>query len=192
MTDRLETLPPNRSLTTCSRFLIAVALPSDGQRQISRSDYAHRFTFYLRLNMPKSWSGRSAIQLSAHQLTGHEETTRVCTGRFTRPEPDPTTGAIMTPIYATSPTSEVRANMGASIIRARQWTRLASRKMHCRSGERDPRIRIRLRAGGNVHHAELIESGSHVVVSDVFTAHIPAVRQSAATFGESRLCYRSN
>ena len=66
-------------------------------------------------------------------------------------EPDPTTGAVMTPIYATSTYVQESPgkHKGYDYARSINPTRLAYEKLHRRFGKRIARVCVRIRSVGD-------------------------------------------
>ena len=86
-----------------------------------------------------------------------------------RPEPDPTTGAVMTPIYATSTyaPAEPRRAQGLRLRAQPQPDALRLRALRRRSRRRRRRLRLRLRAWRRSRTVlELLDAGAHVVAID--------------------------
>jgi len=146
MTDQLETLPPDAKITDLLRVFDRgrVAIVMDDNKflgLITRTDGFPISDFTCR-NRPRR---RNASLFCAPDIDNEKRTGFATRAIHAGQEPDPTTGAVMTPIYATS--TYVQESPGkhkgydyARSINPTRW----HTKMHRRFGKRIARVRIRL------------------------------------------------
>jgi cystathionine gamma-lyase len=104
-------------------------------------------------------------------------------------EPDPSTGAIMTPIYATSTYVQESPgkHKGYDYARSINPTRLAYERCiaDLESGTRGFAFASGLAAMSTA--LEVLEAGSHIVASDdLYWRHISIIRESQTPLGQSR------
>ena len=101
------------------------------------------------------------------KLTPHARFSTVCL--HAGQEPDPSTGAIITPIYQTSTYVQdaLGKHKGYEYARTQNPTRDGARAQPRRDRRRQGGVRVRLGHGGHRRHrARMLKAGDHVVVSD--------------------------
>ena len=112
-----------------------------------------------------------------------------------RPEPDPPTGAVMVPIYATSTYAQQSSpgvHKGFEYARSQNPTRLALRALRRRSRKRRPRASPSPRAWRRSRPCSNCSThGAHVVAADdIYGGTLPAVRAGAQALGRARVHLR--